>query len=179
MSSKTPRPLSARIRDAILRREPEKDRPFLVLCDKCHGKGMIGFNDAAQDKKYRVCQKCTNGNLLYGLGVKLKCLCQKESSPYHFLTLQECQSAYARTRHVVSSSTLKAMEQFQSAHSGKALLILCDNCDAIYITSADGNQVRISGDKLINDQDKETNKKFAESILEAGIQETVVHSHPH
>ena len=94
----------------LFRKKKKPERPFLKLCEACHGKGQLSYFDIAQKKKYgggnRIeappgaaatpdappmhqgpCDKCCKGDEVgaYSLGVKLKCTCQEESASYEWV----------------------------------------------------------------------------------------------
>ena len=36
----------------LFRKKKKQERPFLKLCEACHGKGQLSYFDIAQKKKY-------------------------------------------------------------------------------------------------------------------------------
>lgn len=142
-----------------------KTRPYLKTCTECKGKGMLPFIDRHQDKKYGACNKCAQGKGFCGLGVTLKCACNKLSQPYEYMYVEHLKHAKG-----LDKSYVKEMERLQGVlrTSGKAILFMCA-CDRVYL-AVDGWERRRFQDPKKFKEDKAFNRLQASVLIANGIE---------
>ncbi|GLC74870.1 hypothetical protein PLESTF_001566300 [Pleodorina starrii] len=155
----------------MLKQKPA--RPYLKVCTKCHGKGQLSHFNAAQEKVYGACDKCTNGDSPNGgLGVTLKCFCHEKSAQYNFLRVSDLAHIKGLEREVVNG--LKEF-QAQMGDEGTAVCLLCD-CGARYLVQDSSTRRRIRGASDHNSLDKQLNKQVAAEVAARSVARVLVPS---
>mmetsp|Transcript_38027 Transcript_38027/g.84683 ORF Transcript_38027/g.84683 Transcript_38027/m.84683 type:complete len:162 (+) Transcript_38027:181-666(+) len=153
----------------LFKKRPE--RPYLKICEKCHGKGQLSYHNNNQQKTYGACDECSKQqeDSSYSLGVKLKCACQDRSSTYEWVLSTQLK------RLPGDEPDLVALKDFQRevGEAGTALLITCDNCGARHLCVDGPQRKKISGAEGQNVSDKTYNKEVAGALIKNGITRTI------
>jgi len=146
-------------------------RPFLKLCEQCHGKGQIaGSYDGNQSKVYAPCKHCSKKQPTppSSLGIKLKCTCKEASAQYDWVHAKDASHFRSQRKDASLEQLLLLQESLPEDPPRQALLLSCE-CGAEYLCVDGPNRCKLRGGASSLKEDKTFNKNIAKLLVENGI----------